>query len=129
MVVTLLLLVFAWVGINFFWDAQGYARDARRREDVKSMALALESHHSDEPGKDCPKPERDSYCALRGGWFVSGTVPLDPTRGDYYNLPKSGDKVFLICARLERGGGNSGDLKGASASGAQAQYYCLRNQQ
>ena len=126
MVITI-IAVLAIVGITAFSGAQASARDGRRRQDIDSIASAMETHYNAVAG---------TYAALDGTFFASGTVPTDPDPNAVYpvNLT-NGSKGFNTCASLENKNGNSSNGNSnpatppaysvASANG----YYCKSSQQ
>jgi hypothetical protein len=121
----LTIAIFATVG---FLDLQKGLRDSKRKADIGIIASSLEAHYNNKANQFCPNVQVNSYCHPQFTWFQGG-IPTDPLRGDYIHLPASGDKQYLICAKLEIETGNSASTDGTPARSNKGQYYCQKNQQ
>lgn len=121
MVAIAIVAVLATIGFSLFQNAQGAARDARRRGDIDAISKALETNFDAVAG---------TYVAPATTMFTGGVVPADPLNTGAYvysGSPAAGATSFVICAKLERGGGNSSDIAGTPASNGA--FYCTKNQQ
>jgi hypothetical protein len=121
-----LILVF----LNFVFDVQRSARDSKRRADIETIAKQLELHFNRTSGQYCPEVGVDTYCYLQDKWFTKNKLPLDPlTSQPYFNLPKDGDKRFMICAKLEKENNLYGTKHNGDLGLAPGYYYCISSQQ
>jgi prepilin-type N-terminal cleavage/methylation domain-containing protein len=74
LVVIAILAILAVIGLAVFSGVQKNARDARRREEIDSIAKALEANKVMNNG---------TYVALATGMFQSGLIPTDTTGNAY----------------------------------------------
>jgi prepilin-type N-terminal cleavage/methylation domain-containing protein len=117
-----LLLAFATVSYS---SAQKRTRDAKRREDLKSMQNALEQYYS-AGGYVYPDVCSDSSLYLQSSW------PTDPGTTSYtdVNADSCTTTTYCVCATLEAvGTGNSTDISCNWGTGGGADYYCVANLQ
>src|SRR5579872_4042669 len=104
LVLVVIVITLIMVFINFTFDIQEIARDAKRHGDIDEIAKELEVHFNNQPNQFCPDSEIDTYCAPQASWFDKNLIPTDPlTQQAYLNLPTDGSKNFYICAKLENG--------------------------
>lgn len=130
MVAITIVAILATIGITLFSGTQKQARDSKRKQDIDSIAIALETHYNATVNQYCTAAV-GTYCNPVDTWFSSGTKPQDPKdNSSYLDLPTDGAVGYTICASLEAGNGNSSTKTTmTSASGASAIYYCRGNQQ
>lgn len=128
LVVIALVLTILIIGTLGSLNVQKQLRDSKRKADIGIIAGSLELHYNSKSNQFCKNSQIGSYCHPKYPWFEGG-VPIDPLTGDYLNLPNDGDKQFLICAKLEGGGGNYLNSAGTPASSNNGSYYCQSNQQ
>ena len=126
------LLVFAAITIFllFVLDIQKSVRDAKRQADIDTIAKELEVHFNNQTNQFCQNAQIDSYCAPQDGWFDKSTKPTDPlSHQAYLNLPKDGDKKFMICAKLEKEAGSLSEQAAVVFGANSGYYYCSSSQQ
>ncbi|TSC87425.1 MAG: putative General secretion pathway protein GspG [Microgenomates group bacterium Gr01-1014_7] len=70
LVVVSIIAVLSAIGLAIFGNTQKAARDARRRDDINSIAQAMEINYGKTTG--------GQYDPLAAAMFSSGTVPRDP---------------------------------------------------
>lgn len=123
MVAIAIVAVLATIGFTLFQSTQGQARDAKRKQDIDSIATVLEQKFNATTG---------TYTAVAGTDFTTQTVPVDPLNTgiyvyDYTPDVITGSSVYVVCVGLENSTGNSSDISGTSQPNGP--YYCRRNQQ
>lgn len=123
MVAISIVAVLATIGFTLFQSTQGQARDAKRKQDIDSIATVLEQKFNAATGL---------YTAAAGTDFTTQTVPVDPLNTGIYVYdftPDSitGSSTYAVCVGLENPTGNSSDSIGTAQAGGT--YYCRRNQQ
>lgn len=89
MVAIAIVAILAVVGLVVYGDVQKKARDARRTQDIRAIAEAMETNKP-VGGVNYTKPD-DS-------WFAGGVIPTDPKTGTqeyciWLNAPVSGAPV------------------------------------
>lgn len=159
MVVVAIIGILMAAGIVAFTGAQQGARDAKRRADMDALAKALEQYYSNTQdyygsgsGSDVTSWTTGFHRTYLGGYFPSGSLPLDPANSTPYlyfmyslaaNHATNPDKSarFCISARLERPTGN---CSGRTISGSSANpgfgycpfittnsgdFYCVQSRQ
>ncbi|MFH0937290.1 MAG: type II secretion system protein [Candidatus Daviesbacteria bacterium] len=115
-----IVAVLATIGFTLFQTTQAQSRDGRRRMDINALSTALENHFDVNTG---------IYASPSSTWFAEKRLPLDPLNsGDYvyYENISINSASYIVCARLERGGGNFTDQGVTPGTG---DYYCRLNQQ
>lgn len=123
MVAISIVAVLATIGFSLFQNTQGQARDAKRKQDIDSIATVLEQKFNAATG---------NYTAVAGTDFTTQVPPTDPLSSGAYNYvytpnPVTGSSTYIVCAKLENATGNSSDTIGtAQPNGG---FYCRRNQQ
>lgn len=121
-----MLLIF----LNSVLDIQRSIRDTKRRGDIETIARELEVHFNHQPGQFCQSAPVDSYCQIKSDWFTNNQIPVDPaTKELYLNLPKDGDKTFLICAKLEKENNSLKNLPTYNSEIKAGYHYCSSNRQ
>lgn len=130
MVAITIIAILATIGITIFSGAQKQARDSKRKQDIDSIAIALETRYNATLNQYCTGAVA-TYCAPADTWFSAGTKPQDPKDStNYFDLPVDGATSYTICASMEGGNGNSSTKTTMTvATGASAVYYCRVNQQ
>jgi prepilin-type N-terminal cleavage/methylation domain-containing protein len=133
-----LLVVISIIGILIaitsvaFSTAQKKARDARRRGDIKAISNAFEQYAAQNDGA------YTSGCAnmtiANGVELLPGGIPMDPKWGVSYSASCWSDTTsYCVCALLETKGGNATGADSTcstlGATGANNDYYCLKNLQ
>jgi general secretion pathway protein G len=120
LVVVVILGILATVGLTFFTSSQMRGRDAKRKSDLKQVAIALELYYSDYqfyPDSvngdiaGCPSTTKDTCSWGSSAKFTDDKttymreVPGDPSSGSYYYRTVSVDGIsnqgFQIYAKLE----------------------------
>jgi general secretion pathway protein G len=132
-----LLVVITIIGVltaaaaSTYSTIQAKARDTRRRADIDEIRKAMELYYVG--GTSTP------YKAPIDTMFDSGIIPKDPKPTGKYNfrstnpdydggLPSSGSfGNYIVCAKLEKKGGNASDILGSPISNGE--YYCRKNAQ
>jgi len=129
-----LLVVISVIGILIaimaisFSTVQQKTRDARRKEDIKSIRDGFEQYYSKEntysTDSSCTAMYEDSDI------FPSGEAPTDPkSTGSYvYSCAAFGDDGYCVCAYLESAVGNSANASCTSWQ-ENGDYFCLTNLQ
>ena len=84
LVVISIIAILATIGMTVYTGTQRSARDAKRRGDINTIAVALEVHFGDTSGSGCTATP-STYCipttnpsVLPNSWFSNGSVPSDP---------------------------------------------------
>ena len=90
-VVIALIAILSVVGISVFVGLQKNARDTKRKADIDAIAKSYEAK----------KVTGGAYLALSGQDFSSGSIPKDPSKGDYFNVMADDGSGFKTCAALE----------------------------
>lgn len=67
LVVVSLIIILTSISVGVYYDTQKNARDTRRKEDIQSIATAMEAHFVN-----------GTYQALAASWFNNGSFPQDP---------------------------------------------------
>jgi hypothetical protein len=129
LVIVAVILFMVTIFALFVLDLQKGIRDTIRKGDIESISRSLEAHFNGFDNQFCNEAYRFSYCYPQASWFENKKVPEDPLKTTYLNLPQNGDKHYLICAKLEKGGGNAGDNLGHPAAGGKNFFYCQSSQQ
>lgn len=108
LVVVSIIAILAVIGIVVFTQVQKNARDARRQADIEAISTALETHYSNTA---CGAAS-DTYCAVEASWFADGSLPQDPSGGNYSGVSSivDGSKTYKICADLEADGRGNTDV-------------------
>lgn len=75
LVTVAIIAILAVVGLTVFSGAQNRARDAKIRQDVQSIANALEANYDSLAG---------TYSALNATMFAGNSIPTHPTSGSNY---------------------------------------------
>jgi prepilin-type N-terminal cleavage/methylation domain-containing protein len=132
-----LLVVITIIGVltataaSTYSTIQSKARDTRRRADIDEIRKAMELYYVG--GTATP------YKAPISTMFDSGIIPKDPkptgaynfrsTNPEYDGVLPSSDSFgnYVVCAKLERQGGNASNTAGSPASNGE--YYCRKNAQ
>ena len=121
------------LGTAAFSTAQKKGRDARRREDLKSVQAAMEQYYSNYSGYPNGSSLDILYNQDNGfdSTYLPAGVPEDPkNRDDYvYTMISNGD-AYCTCALMESGGGNaSEEATGNPCNFGEGDYYCLTSLQ
>jgi len=114
-----------------FSSAQKKARDARRMEDMASVAKAAESFYAVNSAS-YPTSNTTPWLATGIGDTILANFPSDPKGESYtqytYTHPTGDDYSFCACALVENeNNANSTDSNCTFETGGD--YYCVRNQQ
>lgn len=67
LVVVSLIIILTGISVGVYYDTQRNARDTRRKEDIQSIATAMEAHFVN-----------GAYQALSASWFNNLDLPKDP---------------------------------------------------
>lgn len=121
MVAIAIVAVLATIGFSLLQTAQAQARDARRKGDIDAIATVLENKFNASAG---------TYAAVVAADFAGGNIPVDPLNTSpyvYSGAPAAGATTYILCARLEKKGGNASGVGGAYQ--ADGDFYCRKNQQ
>lgn len=132
MVVVAIIAILMVIGLILYFNAQKNARDASRKADINAIGAAMEAHYVPIKGKcGVTDVSPGTFCAPLADWFAGKKMPKDPkTDADYLGVPATdGVNSYVVCAQLENGYGNSSDVQGTRSSGADAGYFCRKNQQ
>ena len=68
-----IIAILSLIAITMFTGVQKSARDAKRIQDIDSIAKNMEIHFGQCTG---------TYCNLDTSWFGGGVIPSDPTSGN-----------------------------------------------
>lgn len=114
LVVISIIAILSVIGITIFSSAQKSARDAKRKEDIHTIQLALEQYKTQygyypPPNGNnwCSTVWNDTFPQLRDSLapFMSGLIPGDPTRkgqqGDYWYLSIGSGTGYELLASME----------------------------
>lgn len=113
-----------------FSSAQKKARDARRMEDMASIAKAAETYYS-VGSYIYPATLSVSDFTTSNGDVLLSAIPVDPKNtGDFtysYTHPEGDNTTFCACALMENpiNGNSSAD----DCDFVPGDYYCVKNQQ
>lgn len=123
MVVISIIAILAAIGITAYSKTQLAARDGRRKNDLRTLRVALESYYQKNnsyPSSTCYSGNGAGstvsacwgsttfYTTMVGGGFIS-SLPIDPTNTcvdgnhcyNYAYVPVSGGSGYHLCATLE----------------------------
>jgi prepilin-type N-terminal cleavage/methylation domain-containing protein len=126
-----LLVVISIIGVlitsavTSYINAQKKSRDARRRNDMKTIQLTLEQYYA--------TTGAGSYPATVATAFSPQPVPSDPKPSPQpaYTTGNINTNIYCICATLEET--TKGNATGVTATGctwsATGNLYCVQNQQ
>lgn len=136
MVVVTIIAFLAVIGVVSFTNIQAQSRDGRRRADIDAIATALESNRDPVAGTYSVFV----YSPAANTLFANGKVPVDPvdTASTYTAISYNGASYsytftstttgYVVCARLEKGGGNSSSGTSMDTTGTLS-FYCRKSQQ
>lgn len=127
MVAISIVAILATIGFTILQTAQASSRDAKRRGDLDAISQALETNWS------ATVSQYPSINSIQVTGFTTGVKPSDPLSSGNYNyyfngIDTTANTSYVVCALLERGGGNS-TVSTAITNGATMSYYCKKNQQ
>jgi len=113
-----------------FSSAQKKARDARRMEDMASVAKAAESFYAVNSAS-YPINNTTPWVATGIGDTILAIFPTDPKGVGWTAYVYGGGTTFYACAAVEnRGNGKYTDNRGTTVgAGGTGPYYCVKNQQ
>ncbi|HBO10497.1 TPA: hypothetical protein DD448_00915 [Candidatus Collierbacteria bacterium] len=125
-----LLVVISIIGVlitsamTSYINAQKKSRDARRRNDMKTIQLTLEQYYA--------TTDAGSYAAVATA-FSPQPVPSDPKPSPHtqYQTSTIDTDSYCICATLEettKGNATAGAASGCTWNSA-GTLYCVQNQQ
>lgn len=107
LVVITVIAILASIGFAAFGGTQSKARDARRKQDLNTIATALElynqanSHYIISSSQDCSNSDLYSPTSPILT-YINGSVPKDPTGTNYcYFSTDSTGKSFRLFAKLD----------------------------
>lgn len=125
LVVVTIIAILSIIGIAIFTDVQKSARDARRKVDIDAIAGVLEAAYNS-ANNIYPTEISDDM-------FSSGKKPVDPLGTTPYTYNENFDPTgagpgtgYIVCAKMEKGGGNS---DGIALANNGTTYYCRRSLQ
>ena len=132
MVTISIMAVLATVGVVVYANAQGHARDGKRRADLREIQKALEQHYTSSGDNSYPDATTGIYGTSpinSTTYFNKGSTPKDPSGTDYsYVAPSDPCKKFIICADLEKDTGNrsaAATLCTDAVEDTGTGFYCL----
>ena len=121
LVVIVILAILGVVGITIFSSTQNKARDAKRKEDINSMASALETNYKAGTGYSS---------SVDATWFADQSVPQNPAPGGAaYNSSFNTSVSWVVCAALENSTGNATSNVGAGMPSSTGPFFCRKNSQ
>ena len=94
LVVVSIIAILSLIGITLYTSALQGSRDAKRQQDIQSIAKALETHYDVFTGK---------YPTLDSGWFITpdsadAKIPADPLSGQDTGC---NTKACIYCFKAE----------------------------
>ena len=125
LVVISILGILMAMGVAAYSTAQKKGRDAKRRQDIKTIQNALEQYYANNSSS-----YPSASCTGMATYF-SGAVPIDPKTGSAY-ICNSSATGYCACAILDdTTGGNAAAPSGVTCAftGSPKTHYCLTNQQ
>jgi general secretion pathway protein G len=127
LVVVSIIGILVGFGTVAYSGAQKRARDARRKQDMDAIQVALEQYYGME-GSYPAAPGYTSGSLTSGGTVIMENFPTDPKNsGDYvYTWGTCDADEYCYCANLETSEGNYG-ADDCSTSGDT--YYCVSERQ
>lgn len=98
MVVISIISILSVIGLTVFGGVQQSARNAKRKADLNSIAVALEINFANQRcttySQKSGGKNGGNYCSVISSWFASKGVPTDPVLA----LPSTGDSGYCIGA-------------------------------
>lgn len=103
LVVVAIISLLVTVSLVVMASVRAKARDARRENDIRDIALAMEMAHSDDQKYPQSAALPTSIVSSRQTYLLN--VPHDPLPGrDYFWLDNThNDQIFCVSADLEKG--------------------------
>lgn len=110
MVTISIIAILSTVGYVTYSNAQSTARDARRRQDLRSMISALELYYQQNNNQFPIRSTSIKSTDTTGAWKLSSfltndisQLPADPINDTtYYYLYNSDGTTYHLCAKLEK---------------------------
>lgn len=133
LIVILIVGILAGVGVASYSTTQKRARDAKRKEDIKAIQIALEQYYS--AANQYPNPCYTSGSLQYNGETFMSNFPVDPKSTGSYVYASQGicdSTTYTYKAYLEvSGGGNAfSDCTQTDPGGEVTKdYFCLSNLQ
>lgn len=135
MVVVTIIAILSVIGVVAYSNIQAQARDGRRRADIDAIATAMEANRNPATGTYPTSPFTDLTI------YANGKRPYDPlnTANDgaavtynsnsyEYKYTSNATYSYIVCARLEKGNGNSSSNTAINTA-TPLDYYCKAAQQ
>lgn len=120
LVVIVILAILGVVGMTLFSSTQSKARDAKRKEDISSMAAAMETNYLAGTG----------YVTMIASWFADGATPTNPNpNGAAYSTSGFSTTGYTMCATLENSTGNATNITGGGMGTSVGGFFCRKNAQ
>lgn len=110
LVVISIIAILSVIGITAFQGTQAKARDSIRKNDLRTLATALEIYYQTNDSKYIGTPQLDGRCTTNTDEFysqiaskINGSVPADPKPPNPRYLYTADNKCqsFRLCAKLE----------------------------
>lgn len=123
LVVIVILAVLGVVGVTLFSGTQSRARDSKRKEDIGSMASAMEANYVAGTGYTT---------TVAATWFADGVIPANPGGGSVtaaYSTGTPTTSTFTFCAALENSTGNANSATGTGMGNTTGAFFCKKNSQ
>lgn len=103
-----IIAILSAVGLAIFSNIQSKARDSIRKNDLRSLATALEIYFQ-KKGQYIGTPQGDGSCTVNSGQFyneitpqINGPVPKDPeTKQEYLYAAENKCQSYRLFAKLE----------------------------
>lgn len=112
-------------------SAQKKARDARRKEDIKSVQTAAEQYYS-MANYVYPTSTAAPTTWTVGGRAVLEKFPTDPKSTGWTGYTYNIGTTYCVCAAVEsvsNGNSSNNSCNFASAAGGTGPYFCAKSQQ
>ena len=120
LVVIVILAILGIVGITIFTGTQSKARDSKRKEDISSLASAMEANYIVGTGYST---------TIAPTWFADQIIPQNPNpNGVSYSTNTITTSSWTFCALLENSTGNApsnNNLTGTTSGS----WFCKKNAQ
>ncbi len=122
LVVIVILAILGIIAITIFSGTQAKARDAKRKEDIGSMASAMEANYKAGTGYST---------AVSATWFADQSIPANPAPGGAsYSTGTIATSSWAFCSNLENSTGNATDNVGTGlGTTTSGSWFCRKNAQ
>jgi len=120
LVVIVILAILGVIAVTIFSGTQSKARDSKRKEDISSMASAMEANYIVGTGYST---------VVSTTWFADQIIPQNPNpNGVSYSTNAIGTSAWTFCALLENSTGN-GTGPSTLTGITNGNWFCKKNAQ